>query len=86
VRNPQDETKVAHLLQIAEELGATERLRFFGGDLNVDGSFDEAIDGCDYVLHTASPYVLTAEDPQTELIDPAVNGTLTVLRSSVNTT
>jgi len=73
---------VSHLLQIAEECGATDRLKFYSGDLNVDGSFDEAIEGCHYVMHTASPYVLTVEDPQTELIDPAVNGTLTVLKSS----
>jgi len=81
VRNPTDESKVSHLRQIAEECGASERLHFFSGDLNVEGSFDEAIDGSHYVMHTASPYVLTVNDPQTELIDPAVNGTLTVLRS-----
>jgi len=49
--------------------------------LNIEGSFDEAINGCNYVIHTASPYVLSVNDPQTELVDPAVNGTLTVLRS-----
>ena len=34
-----------------------------------------------FVHHVASPYVLTVNDPQKDLVDPAVNGTLTVLRS-----
>jgi hypothetical protein len=42
--------------------GANERLVTFEGcDLNVAGSYDAAMAGCDYVLHTASPFYLNVE-------------------------
>ena len=45
------------------------------------GSFDEAFDRCDYVLHTASPYVVSVPlaEVQEKLIKPAVAGTENVL-------
>lgn len=45
------------------------------------GSFDAAVAGCDGVFHTASPFLRPGNDPQAELIDPAVKGTLNVLAS-----
>lgn len=59
--------------------GAAERLELVEADLLTNGSFDAAAQGMDAVLHTASPYVLDAKDPQTDLVDPAVNGTRNVL-------
>lgn len=56
-------------------------LSLFQADLTTDGAFDEAIKCADYVLHIASPYILKYDDPQKELVDPAVNGTLNVLQS-----
>ncbi len=38
--------------------------------------------GCRVVFPTASPFALDTEDPQEELIDPAVNGTANVLTSA----
>ncbi|XP_010511583.1 PREDICTED: cinnamoyl-CoA reductase 1 [Camelina sativa] len=78
VRNPLDTKKTKHLLQLD---GASERLKLFKADLMEEGSFDEAIEGCDGVFHTASPVLFNVTDPQTELIDPAVNGTLNVLKT-----
>jgi len=40
-----------------------------------------AVDACDVVVHTASPYALDVTDAQRDLVDPAVNGTLNVLRA-----
>jgi len=48
-----------------------------------EGSFDLAFAGADYVLHCASPVLLQSDDPQRQLVDPAVNGTLNVLRAAL---
>lgn len=63
--------------------GAVERLELVEADLTVPGSFEAAVRGCTVVFHTASPYVIQVDDPQRDLVDPAVNGTLDVLRACV---
>ncbi|KAJ9542914.1 hypothetical protein OSB04_029420 [Centaurea solstitialis] len=78
VRDPNNPKKTDHLLKLD---GAKERLHLFKAELLEDGSFDAAIDGCDGVFHTASPFYHAVNDPQAELIDPAVKGTLNVLGS-----
>ena len=50
-------------------------------DLTTPGAFDDIVKGCEIVFHTASPFVLTVEDPQRDLVDPAVKGTKSVLDS-----
>ncbi|XP_076920832.1 phenylacetaldehyde reductase-like isoform X2 [Bidens hawaiensis] len=78
VRDPKDPKKTDHLLKLD---GAKERLHLFKANLLEEGSFDAAIEGCDGVFHTASPFYHNVTDPQAELIDPAVKGTLNVLHS-----
>ncbi|CAN0860246.1 Phenylacetaldehyde reductase [Linum grandiflorum] len=79
VRDLGDATKVAHLLALD---GAKDRLHIFEADLLKDGSFDSAVDGCEGVFHTASPVNLSiSSDPKAELVEPAVKGTLNVLKS-----
>ena len=56
-----DPKKVEHLLALD---GAKERLQLFKANLLEEGSFDAAIDGCDGVFHTASPFYHTVTDPQ----------------------
>lgn len=56
-----DTKKTNHLLTLE---GASERLKLFKSDLLEEGSFDQAIEGCDGVFHTASPVSLTVTDPQ----------------------
>ncbi len=63
--------------------GAVERLELVEADLTVPGSFEPAVRGCAAVFHTASPYVIQVDNPQRDLVDPAVNGTLEVLRACV---
>jgi dihydroflavonol-4-reductase len=78
VRKPTNEADTAHIRALP---GAAERLELVGGDLLTEGSFDAAVRGATYVLHTASPYVLDAKDAQRDLVDPAVKGTRNVLAS-----
>ncbi|MFE0701076.1 NAD-dependent epimerase/dehydratase family protein [Streptomyces sp. NPDC058872] len=80
VRDPHNTAKIQHLLDFAEK--APGEIRFFAADLLADGSYGEAMAGCRIVFHTASPFTSRVEDPQRELVDPAVQGTRTVLRSA----
>jgi len=73
-----DPEAVKHLRELP---GAAERLELVQADLLDPSTFDRAIEGCRLVLHTASPYVLDAKDPQRDLVDPAVKGTVGVLDS-----
>ncbi len=70
--------RIAHL---TSEPSAAGNLKIFEADLNTPGAFDEAVKGCKYAIHVASPVVMNVKDPQKELVDPAVNGTLSFLRS-----
>uniref|UniRef100_F6HBD5 NAD-dependent epimerase/dehydratase domain-containing protein n=1 Tax=Vitis vinifera TaxID=29760 RepID=F6HBD5_VITVI len=78
VRDPNYPKKTEHLLALE---GATERLHLFKANLLEEGSFESVVDGCDAVFHTASPVVLIVDNPQAQLIDPALKGTMNVLRS-----
>jgi dihydroflavonol-4-reductase len=62
--------------------GAAELLELVEADLNKPDTFVSAVSGVEYVIHIASPYSLTVKDPQRDLVDPAVNGTLAVLRAA----
>jgi dihydroflavonol-4-reductase len=63
-------------------LPGAERLSLVEADLLREGSFDEHAQDCDAIFHMASPYVVNVKDPQRELVDPAVNGTLNVLKAA----
>ncbi|CAA0805802.1 NAD(P)-binding Rossmann-fold superfamily protein [Striga hermonthica] len=82
VRNTNDPNKTKHLLALD---GANERLHLIKADLLEEGSFDAVVDGCDGVFHTASPCFHTTSNPQEDLIDPALKGTLNVLRACAKT-
>lgn len=83
VRNPDDRRKTGHLRALADAAPGT--IEFFAADLLTDGSYDEAMAGCGIVFHTASPFTSAVKDPQKELVDPAVEGTRTVLESADRT-
>lgn len=59
-----------------------ERLALFRADLNDDSGWDKATIGCDYVLHVASPFPSTVPKDENELIAPARDGALRVLRAA----
>ena len=80
VRNPDNEKKVGHLKEAAAN--APGNLKFFKADLLTPGAYSEAMQGCELVYHTASPFTTDVRDPQKELIEPAVMGTQNVLNSA----
>ena len=77
VRDPDNAGKLAHLRKA--EADAPGTLKFFAADLLEPGSFDEAVRGCGVVFHTASPFQMSVEDPQKDLVEPAVQGTRNLL-------
>jgi hypothetical protein len=52
-------------------------------DLENENGFDDAVKGVDAVEHTASPFHFKVDDPYKDLVNPAVNGTLSVLKSAL---
>ena len=67
---------------MAKKYTSTDKLDMVIADLMKDQGWSEAVRGCDFVLHLASPY--PAENPkvENELIAPARDGTLRVLRAA----
>jgi dihydroflavonol-4-reductase len=56
-----------------------EALSFHEADLLSDDGWAEAMKGCEYVLHVASPFIMGEPDHPDDLIKPAVEGTQRVL-------
>jgi nucleoside-diphosphate-sugar epimerase len=81
VRNLKREPDVrAMLKQGGAEPG--ERLSFVAADLEQDAGWREAVAGCEYVLHVASPFPESLPKHEDELIVPAREGALRVLRAA----
>ncbi|WKE67134.1 aldehyde reductase [Gallaecimonas kandeliae] len=79
VRNPADKDRLRYLDAAAAEAPGT--LTFFKADLLDQGSFDEAMAGCAVVFHTASPFTSKIQDPERDLVRPALEGTRNVLEA-----
>jgi len=61
---------------------AGDRLSFVAADLMSDAGWPAAVSGCEYVLHIASPFPSQVPDDENELILPAREGALRVLKAS----
>ncbi|WP_328442662.1 SDR family oxidoreductase [Amycolatopsis sp. NBC_00438] len=59
-----------------------DALSFVAADLTDDRGWAEAVDGCDFVLHVASPVRPGKVANEDDVIAPARNGTLRVLRAA----
>ena len=81
VRSLKREADVRALLKVGcSEPG--DRLTFAAADLMGDEGWPAAVAGCDFVLHVASPFPSTVPTHEDELIAPAREGALRVLRAS----
>jgi len=70
---------------IKKEIDPKGNLEFCELDLMKDAGWDKAMEGCDYVLHVASPFVVKVPKDENELIKPAVEGTLRALNAAKKT-
>lgn len=81
VRDPENPAKVGHLREMAEK--APGELTLFKADLFDEGAFDAAMEGCELVFHTASPFIVRGiTDPEAQLVKPALLGTRNVLEAA----
>lgn len=81
IRNLEKASRVRAIIEDGGA-GAGSALTFHAADLGEDAGWPEAVAGCDYVLHVASPFpAVQPEDPD-ELIAPARDGALRVLRAA----
>lgn len=79
VRNLAREGEVRTMLHHGGAGEVGEQLTFLRTDLNLDAGWSDAMSGCDYVLHVASPYPSTVPKNEDDLIVPTRDGTLRVL-------
>ena len=80
VRDKSKKEKYQFLKNIAKKSNGT--LEIWEADLLKEGSYDEAVEGCDSIAHMASPFILNIKDAQLDLVDPAVKGTINVLEAA----
>lgn len=79
VRDPDNIKKISHLLAL-RSLG---ELNIFGADLTGEKDFDAPIAGCELVFQVATPVNFASEDPENDMIKPAISGVLNVLKACV---
>lgn len=72
---------VAAMLDAAGAPGR-DQVTYAEADLTSDAGWDEAASGADYVLHIASPFPGAAPKDENDLIGPARDGALRVLRAA----
>jgi nucleoside-diphosphate-sugar epimerase len=81
LRSSSREADVRAMLE-ASSCPNLNRLSFIIADLKRDEGWTEAVEGCTYVLHIASPFPPGAPKHEDELIVPARDGTLRVLKAA----
>ena len=80
VRDPDKESGLEHLHKLASD--HPDRLTLVKADLLDDGVFDAPMQGCELVVHNASPFIIAGiKDPDRQLVQPALTGTRNVLRA-----
>jgi dihydroflavonol-4-reductase len=78
VRDPDNTKKNAQLHAMNVGRG---KLGLVAADLTAADPFSAHVD-VDVIMHMASPYIINVKNPQTDLVGPAVMGTLSLLRAA----
>ncbi|GLT75511.1 hypothetical protein SLA2020_472290 [Shorea laevis] len=72
-----NQKKISHLIEL-QELGD---LKIFRADLTEEDSFDAPVLGCDLGFQVATPLNVASQDPENDMIKPATQGALNVLKA-----
>ncbi|WP_443660963.1 SDR family oxidoreductase [Clostridium algidicarnis] len=83
LRSINSKSKVIDTLK-SNGITTIDNLTFIEADLSKDDNWDEAMKGCDYVLSVASPVFFTIPRDENEVIRPAVDGIVRVLKAARN--
>src|SRR5256714_4829874 len=83
LRDPSREGDVRAM--VGSQVGIGERMSVFPADLTADAGWQEAVAGCDYVLHVASPFPPVQPKDPDEVIVPAREGSPRGLRERLET-
>jgi dihydroflavonol-4-reductase len=67
---------------ITKEIDRNDNLVFCELDLLEDKGWDKAMEGCEFVLHVASPFINIEPKDENEYIRPAVDGTMRALKAA----
>ncbi|AOW03150.1 YALI0C20251p [Yarrowia lipolytica CLIB122] len=83
VRNPAKAERLTQALQSSVDSGklTLETVKDIQNEAEFEALFKKH-PKLDYILHTASPFNFTAEDPEEEMLKPAIQGTLSVLKTA----
>ncbi|MDH5599213.1 MAG: GDP-mannose 4,6-dehydratase, partial [Cyclobacteriaceae bacterium] len=73
VRDKNKESKYQHLKEL--ESRSSGSLEIWQANLLEEDSYDIPAEGADFIMHLASPFILKFKDPQSELVNPALEGT-----------
>jgi nucleoside-diphosphate-sugar epimerase len=85
VRNLSREPEVRAMLKqggLSPDLADSNRLTFAAADLTSDAGWPEAAAGCEFVHHIASPFPAYVPEDENEIVRPAVEGAVRVLRAA----
>src|SRR4051794_16935171 len=82
IRNPSRERDVH--AAVSSQVPSPQQLSFHQADLTSDDHWDNIIEGCDYVLHVASPFPPKQPKDPDQLIVPAREGTPPVLGKALD--
>ena len=69
---------------IETHLGRPIDIEFVKADLNSDNGWEDAVINCEAILHTASPFPSKRPKNENDLIIPAKEGTIRVLKAALN--
>ena len=70
------------MTQLKKKSNPKDNLEFCELDLLSDDGWDDAMKGCEYLMHVASPFINIEPKDENQYIRPAVDGTMRALKAA----